>query len=181
MTVFRDQTSHQPPRQVNGVVRRVRAEGLAMRGRVIAIQLFSAPDARSSADYYAGAFGWAIEPAVDGLVGQAPQLWADASTRLRQQIFPARPEGEFGWFTRLMGGKTLHDITKNKVILVIEVPDLEEAIKAVERHGGTVQLRSLDPWWGESCMVTDPGGVFQLLVPAPHAPDPSRTSGSGNS
>jgi predicted enzyme related to lactoylglutathione lyase len=161
-----------------------------MRGRVIAIQLLSAPDARSSADFYAGAFGWAIEPAVDAPVGQAPQLWADASARLRQQIFPARPEMEFGWVTRLMGGKTLYDITKNKVILVIEVADLEETIKAVERHGGTVHLRSLDPWWGQSCMVTDPGGVFLLLVPAPDAqgraepaaaPDPARTSGSGSS
>jgi predicted enzyme related to lactoylglutathione lyase len=136
-----------------------------MRGRLVGVMLFDSPDTRASADFYARVFGWAEEEAVEGSLGPVRRLAADGSGRLRQYILPKYPPAELGFFWRLIGGRALWEAFKGKVTLVVEVPDLAEAFEAVRGNGGTVfDLPAADPYWGESCTVMDPAGVFIMLV-----------------
>ncbi|MEQ3553912.1 VOC family protein [Pseudonocardia nematodicida] len=106
-------------------------------GTIVHVELTS-PDPQASADFYARAFGWD----------------STASPFLPDYLTSRTGDGS-GIDAAIMSSR----YQEQKTILWIEVPDIADAVTAVEAAGGTAGEFHDLPGQGRVGYVTDPAGV----------------------
>src|SRR5262245_17475665 len=148
------------------------SEEPSMPGRIVGIDLHDAQSARAAADFYSHVFGWPTNVVAEG------QVWVGAAggARIDQDVF--QKVGSTPWLLRLMVSERALQVLMQRVMVVVEVPDLRETMKLATLHGGTVaDAPFTHPSRGLCCHVADPDGFLTCVVEAPNpvvsSPDPS--------